>query len=210
MTITKKKARVAFQGEHGAFSEEAALTALGRDIVTVPCETFIDLFESVERGLADYVIAPIENTVAGPVKPVLNLLSSSALKHEAEIAIPIQQCLIGCDNSSIESIRRVSSHPVALSQCKQFFAVNPQIEQVEADDTAVSVRRVVEEADPGKAAIASSRAAAVYGGKILINGLEDQQNNYTRFLLLANPAFKNTHANRGRAATQTTSMCTAG
>ena len=177
--------RIAFQGERGAFSEEAAVKLLGEDIQLVPRPTFEALYSSLQDGLADYILAPIENSLAGSVHRSYDLLISSGLHIQAEVVIPIVHNLIGLPGAAFERITQVSSHPVALAQCERFFASHPAIKRVTADDTAGSVQEVLRAGDPTKAAIASRRAAAVYGGVILREHLEDHPENYTRFLLLA-------------------------
>jgi prephenate dehydratase len=177
--------RIAFQGERGAFSEEAAVKLLGEDIQLVPRPTFEALYSSLQDGLADYILAPIENSLAGSVHRSYDLLISSGLHIQAEVVIPIVHNLIGLPGAVFERITQVSSHPVALAQCERFFASHPSIKRVTADDTAGSVQEVLRAGDPTKAAIASRRAAAVYGGVILREHLEDHPENYTRFLLLA-------------------------
>jgi prephenate dehydratase len=177
--------RIAFQGERGAFSEEAAIKLLGEDIRLVPRPTFEALYSSLQDGLADYILAPIENSLAGSVHRSYDLLISSGLHIQAEVVIPIVHNLIGLPGAEFERITQVSSHPVALAQCERFFANHPAIKRVTADDTAGSVLEVLRAGDPTKAAIASRRAAAVYGGVILREHLEDHPENYTRFLLLA-------------------------
>ena len=177
--------RIAFQGERGAFSEEASVKLLGEDIRLVPRPTFEALYSSLQDGLADYILAPIENSLAGSVHRSYDLLISSGLHIQAEVVIPIVHNLIGLPGAVFERITRVSSHPVALAQCERFFASHPSIKRVTADDTAGSVQEVLRAGDPTKAAIASRRAAAVYGGVILREHLEDHPENYTRFLLLA-------------------------
>src|SRR3712207_5336523 len=102
-----RKPRVAFQGERGAFSEEAALKLLGPEIELVPRKTFEDLFDSFERGMADYLLAPVENTIAGAVQPSVDLLNASSLQVLDEIEIKIEQHLIGCTGSTFETIETV-------------------------------------------------------------------------------------------------------
>ena len=183
--IVPPSSRIAFQGERGAFSEEAAVKLLGEDIQLVPRPTFEALYSSLQDGLADYILAPIENSLAGSVHRSYDLLISSGLHIQAEVVIPIVHNLIGVPGATFERITQVSSHPVALAQCERFFASHPGIKKVTAEDTAGSVREVIRAGDPTKAAIASWRAAAVYGGVILREHLEDHPENYTRFLLLA-------------------------
>jgi prephenate dehydratase len=185
MTARRLSPRIAFQGERGAFSEEAAVKLLGEDIQLVPRPTFEALYASIRDGLADFLLAPIENSLAGSVHRSYDLLIASGLHIHAEVVIPIVHNLIGTPGAKFERITQVLSHPVALAQCEQFFASHPSIKRVAADDTAGSVRDVMQAGDPARAAIASGRAAAVYGGTILQEHLEDHPENYTRFLLLA-------------------------
>ena len=177
--------RIAFQGERGAFSEEAAVKLLGEDINLVPRPTFEALYTAIEDGAADYILAPIENSLAGSVHRSYDLLVTSGLHIQAEVVIPIVHNLIGIPGATFEGITQVSSHPVALAQCEKFFASHPSIKRVATDDTAGSVREVMAAGDRAKAGIASKRAASVYGGAILREHLEDHSENYTRFLLLA-------------------------
>jgi prephenate dehydratase len=176
--------RIAFQGERGAFSEEAAVKLLGEDIQLVPRPTFEALYSSIQDGLADNILAPIENSLAGSVIRSYDLLIASGLHIQAEVVIPIVHNLIAVPGAKFEDIIQVSSHPVALAQCERFFASHPAIKRVAADDTAGSVNEMMKAGDPSKAAIAGKRAAAVYGAAILKEHLEDHPENYTRFLLL--------------------------
>ena len=185
MTTPTGKTRVAFQGERGAFSEEAALKLLGHEIELVPRKTFTDLYNSLDNHIADYLLAPIENSIAGVVQPSVDLLRSSSLVTINEIEIKIEQHLIGCPAATFETIETVQSHPVALAQCRRFFETNPQLKPVIADDTAGSVAEVIQLGDPKRAAIAGQHAAELYGGSIIRRNIQDQTENYTRFVLLS-------------------------
>jgi prephenate dehydratase len=180
---------IAFQGEHGAFSEEAAFKLIGPRlwprIRLLPCATFQSLFGSLDEDRADYLLAPVSNSLAGVVHPVSELLQKSALATVGEVVIQIQQNLIGCPGALFEEIQAVESHPVALTQCSTFFAENPQIKRVETEDTAGSVARIIKRGDRRRAAIAGKRAAEIYGGAIIRSNVEDHPENYTRFVLLA-------------------------
>ena len=188
MIILSKKPRVAFQGERGAFSEEAALKLLGPEIELVPRRTFADLYDSLDNGVADYLLAPVENTIAGVVKPSVDLLKAKSLNLLDEIQIKIEQHLIGCPGASFEAIETVQSHPTALAQCSRFFATYPQLQRVIADDTAGSVAAVIRLNNPKRAAIAGQRAADLYGATILRKSIQDHSENYTRFVLLSAPS----------------------
>jgi prephenate dehydratase len=185
VTTLTKKPRVAFQGERGAFSEEAAHKLLGRDIELVPRRTFADLYNSFASGVADYLLAPIENSIAGVVQPSVDLLRSSSLTVLDEVQIKIEQHLIGCPGASFETIETVQSHPVALAQCSRFLEEHPELKPVVADDTAGSVAEVLRLGDPKHAAIAGQRAAELYGGSIIRKSIQDIAENYTRFVLLS-------------------------
>lgn len=158
---------------------------LGPEIQLVPRRTFEALFRSLDEGLAEYILVPVENSLIGTIHPAVDLLNESSLGIVGEVAIPIRQTLIGCSHAVFEEILTVESHPAALAQCRRFFAAHPQIKSIESEDTAGSVARIVESRDPTRAAIAGRRAAEVYGGSILRENLEDCQENYTRFLLLS-------------------------
>jgi prephenate dehydratase len=176
---------VAFQGERGAFSEEAALKLLGADIELVPQRTFETLFRSVETGEADYVLAPIANSIAGPVYASLDLLQRSSLHALGEVEIHIEQHLIGCPEANFDNIETVQSHPVALAQCQRFLAEHPRLKPIAAYDTAGSVAEVIRRGDRTRAAIAGRRAAQLYGASIIRESIQDRPENFTRFVLLA-------------------------
>ena len=185
MTQDQRKRRIAFQGEPGAFSEEAAVKLLGEQIETVPRPTFEAMFAAIADGAAELILAPVENSLAGSVYRCYDLLLESTLNITAEVILPIAHNLIGPRGTAIDQVRFVQSHPVALAQCTRFFEEHPEITRVAAEDTGGSVREVVRAGDPQRAAIASRRAAEIYGGSILQSHLEDHRENYTRFLLLS-------------------------
>jgi prephenate dehydratase len=181
----EKHARVAFQGERGAFSEEAAVKLLGEEITLVPRPTFEAAFNAIADRAADYILAPIENSLAGSVHRSFDLLVDSPLNILAEVIIPIAHNLIAVPGAKFEEITVVESHPVALAQCEQFFSAHPRLKRIATEDTAGSVRDVVASGDRSRGAIAGRRAAEIYGGAILREHLEDNCENYTRFLLLS-------------------------
>ncbi len=181
----EKNARVAFQGERGAFSEEAAVKLLGEEITLVPRPTFEAAFNAIADRAADYILAPIENSLAGSVHRSFDLLVDSPLNILAEVIIPIAHNLIAVPGAKFEEITVVESHPVALAQCEQFFSAHPRLKRIATEDTAGSVRDVVASGDRSRGAIAGRRAAEIYGGAILREHLEDNCENYTRFLLLS-------------------------
>ena len=188
MSDSQARPRVAFQGERGAFSEEAAIKLLGPQIELVPRPTFEAMFAAIGQGAADLILAPVENSLAGSVYRCYDLLLESQLHITAEVVLPISHHLIGPPGAKLEQVRSVQSHPVALAQCTRFFEQHPQIKRVVAEDTGGSVREIVAAADPSRAAIASRRAAEIYGGTILQSDLEDHHSNFTRFCLLSESA----------------------
>ena len=179
-----KSARVAFQGEPGAFSEAAAIQLLSEAITTVPRPTFDSAFRAVPEGAADALLAPVENTLAGSVVRVYDLLLESDLRMIAETVLHIEHQLIGCPGASLADVRSVSSHPVALAQCEQLFLAHPEWKRVPTEDTAGSVREVIARSDKSFAGIAGRRAANIYYGAILSENIHDNPENFTRFVLL--------------------------
>jgi len=184
MTADRKTMRVAFQGEPGAFSEAAAIQLLGQAITTVPRATFEAVFRSIGERAADAVLAPVENSLAGSVVRVFDLLLESQLAIVAETILPIEMQLIALPGASLDDIRSVASHPMALAQCERFFAAHPNWNRVPAEDTAGSVREMISCGDKSRAAIAGRRAAEHYRGLILAERIQDNPENFTRFVLL--------------------------
>jgi prephenate dehydratase len=187
MEDTMPTAKVAFQGERGAFSEDAARQLLGSNVQTVPCRTFEEMFEAVATGAADAAAAPIENSLAGSVHKNYDLLMEHDLTIIGETNVRIVHHLIAPRGVALKDVRRVHSHPVALAQCEKFLRANRQIEVAPAYDTAGSVKMIVESNSREDAAIAGATAAAVYGAEVIVEGIEDNAKNYTRFLLLTRP-----------------------
>ncbi len=185
VSISKQKPRVAFQGERGAFSEEAALKMLGDEIELVPRPTFAGLFDSLESGVADYVVAPVENSIAGIVEPSVSRIRAGSFAILNELELQIDQHLIGCPGAVFDTIETVQSHPMALKQCTRFFERHPRLKPVVADDTAGSVAEIVDRGNRKVAAIAGRHAAEVYGGEIILESIQDQTRNHTRFVLLS-------------------------
>jgi prephenate dehydratase len=180
-----KRLSVAIQGERGAFSQQAALEILGHDLELLPKPTFDALFAAAVSGEADRAVVPIENSLAGSIHENYDRLRAQPLHIVAETQLRIVHCLIARPGATVDKIRRVASHPVALAQCRRFFAERPQIEAIAAYDTAGSVMDLMRDGADTHAAIASSLAAETYGGQILMEGIEDDPQNYTRFLILA-------------------------
>src|SRR5580693_8094812 len=139
MNPADTKPRVAFQGERGAFSEEAAVKLLGEHIELIPRPTFEAMFSAVAEGAADLILSPIENSLAGSVHRCYDLLLETKLTITAEVILPISHNLIGLPGAAIGQVRSVQSHPVALAQCTRFFEEHPDMKRVVAEDTGGSV-----------------------------------------------------------------------
>jgi len=178
---------IAIQGERGSFSEAAGRKLAGPDVTIVPCMTLEDVFASVQAGDASAAVVPIENSLAGSVLRTYELLATSALTIAGETLLRIRMNLIARPGVRLDEVRRILSHPVALAQCQRFLADHPELEAVAAYDTAGSVKLVMEGDDARQAAIAGVEAAELYGAEILVPGIEDHEQNYTRFLLVTSP-----------------------
>ncbi len=175
--------KVAFQGEAGAYSEEAGLACFGA-VDMQPCETFEDVFAAVAGGACQRGLIPIENSLAGSIHQNYDLLLRYDLHIVAEYSLRVRHCLIGFPDAELSGIQRVISHPQALGQCAAFLrglGLKPEA----AYDTAGSVKLLKSSGDRACAAIASRRAAELYAMRILKADIEDNPENYTRFLVIA-------------------------
>ena len=152
---------VAFQGERGSFSEEAAYKLLGRDIQVLPCETFEAAFQSVVKKKASLCLVPIENTLAGSIYENYDLLLQNDLHIVNEVNLRIVHNLIAFPGTTLRNLRRVYSHPVALAQCSRFFSRHPKFEKTPFYDTAGSVKLLANAPPAGPAAISRPGAAPV-------------------------------------------------
>ena len=180
-----KLKKVAIQGDTGSYSEEAALSMLGREIEIHHCEHFREVFEMTSVGQTSCCVVPIENSLAGSIHKNYDLLLRYKLKIAREINLYIQHNLVGVPGVAFKEISTVVSHPVALDQCENFFEGFPRLTRKSAYDTSGSVRRVIEENRRDWAAIASQRAAKHYGGQVLMTNIQDNKENFTRFFLLS-------------------------
>ncbi len=185
------KLRVAFQGERGAFSEEAARRILGERIEPCPKREFDEMFEAVIRDEADCAMVPMENTLAGSVIKNYDLVADNDLEVIGEVVLRVAHHLIARKGTSLADVRRVYSHPVALAQCETYLRrlriEVPALEVLPAYDTAGAVKLVVENGRRDEAAIASRIAATTYGAQILAAGIESNPQNFTRFFVMARP-----------------------
>ncbi len=175
---------VAFQGEIGAYSEEAAFLFFGSSIQIRPRESLEEVFKAVERQEAQFGVVPLENSLEGSISRVYDLLLDSFLMVCGEIRLRIIHCLIGSSGAGLDTIKRVYSHPQALGQCRNFLK-HLNCELIPTYDTAGSVKMIKEKGMIDSAAIASARAAEIYGMKIIAQEIEDNPNNFTRFFILS-------------------------
>ncbi|MFC2071891.1 prephenate dehydratase [Chloroflexota bacterium] len=175
---------VAFQGERGAYSEEAAFHFFGASIQVEPCESLDDVFRVVEKGEAQFGIVPIENSLEGSISRSYDLLLDSTLRVCGETELRVVHCLIASPETQLDLIKRVYSHPQALGQCQSFLK-HLDRELIPTYDTAGSVKMIKEKGITDGAAIASARAAEIYGMQIIARAIEDTTNNSTRFFILA-------------------------
>ncbi len=181
--------KIVFQGRHGAYSESAALHLFGKDIETIPADTFEELHKMVQSGEVNYAVIPIENSTAGSVLENYDLLLKYRLPIVKELKLQIDHCLIALKGEKIETLAKVISHPQALEQCSEFFESNPQIEKKPFFDTAGSVERIAKRQLSGVGGIASAFAAEFYGLEVLKNPLANFPGaNSTRFFAIQKEA----------------------
>lgn len=178
--------KIAFQGEPGAYSEQAVFNYFG-DVETLPCESFDGMFDSVVSGKSDAALAPIENSLAGSIHQNYDLLLRHNLHIVGEYFLRVRHCLIANHGVKKEDIKKTISHPQALGQCAAYLRSHG-IKAEQVYDTAGSVKMLKESGAKDVAAIASRRAAELYGMQILEEGIEDNTENYTRFLAVGREA----------------------
>lgn len=178
--------RVAFQGERGAYSEMAALQYFP-GATLVPKKSFSDAFSAVKEKKAGFAVIPVENSIEGSVGEVYDLLAETRLAAVGEVYQRVRHCLIANRGVRMKDVKVAYSHPQALGQCRAYLQ-KKKVQAMPAYDTAGSVKMVKEQRLRDAAAIASRRAAELYGMEILDEGIEDRKNNYTRFLVMSPPA----------------------
>ena len=185
--------KVAFQGELGAFSEDAVI-AFFADAEFHPYPSFRAVFEAVLNDEVEFGVVPVENSHAGSINETYDLLLSYPLKIFGEVNLRVSHYLMAVSGTRLDEVKTVYSHPQALAQCDEFLR-NLQVEVIPAHNTAGSAKKVKEEGLKGYAAIASKRAAQIYGLEILAEEIETNPDNYTKFFVIskreAEPARKN-------------------
>lgn len=176
--------KIAIQGFKASFHEIAAQKYFGDEIELEMCDTFKKQFNVMDSGIVDYAVVAIENTVAGTIIPNYALLRESDVKVIGEVYLQISQNLMALPDQSIDDIKEVHSHPMAILQCQEFFEEYPHIKLIESADTALSAAWIKENNLKGIGAIASIRAAEIFELNVLGKGIETNKKNFTRFLVV--------------------------
>lgn len=184
--LETEKARVVFQGAEGAYSQTAMTRYFGEDVDCFHVDTFRDAMCAIEEGNADFAVLPIENSTAGIVSEIYDLLVEFENYIVGEQIIRIEHCLLGVPGAKIDQIRTVCSHPQSLMQSARYLNAHENWKQISMQNNAFAARKVIEDQDPGQAAIASEQAAKIYGLDILERGVNQSTNNSTRFIIVTN------------------------
>ncbi len=184
--LSAENARVVFQGAEGSYSQTAMKRFFGENVNAFHVDTFRDAMGAIEEGSADFAVLPIENSTAGIVNEIYDLLVEYENYIVGEQIIPVRQCLIGLPGTDIEKIKTVYSHPQSLHQSARFLEKHPTWRQVEMENNAFAARKVSEDGDKTQAAIAGEQAAEAYGLEILTEGVNDSSTNSTRFIIVTN------------------------
>lgn len=185
-SLDKGNCRVCYQGAEGAYSELATKKFFGDDVNCFHVDSFRDAFGALEDGSADYAVLPIENSTAGIVSEIYDLLTEYENYIVGEQIIEIRHCLLGLPGAQISDIKTVYSHPQSLMQSARFLADHSSIRQVSMKNNAFAAKKVAEDKDISQGAIASANAAEVYGLEILQEGINQAESNSTRFIVVTN------------------------
>jgi len=199
--MKSEKPRVAIQGIRASFHEEAAFKYFGENIHTIECNSFKQTFEALQNKEADYVVMAIENSIAGSILPNYTLMMSYGFPIVGEVYLPIQLHLMALPGVKFEDVTYVTSHPIAIRQCVDFFDEYPHLKIVESSDTAACAKRIREEGLTDTVAIANTLAAKLYGLDVLERRIESNKKNFTRFLIITN------HENKVPGAPNKASLC---
>lgn len=184
--LDMKSARVVFQGAEGAYSQMAMLKFFGEDVNCFHVDTFRDAMSAIEEGSADFAVLPIENSTAGIVNEIYDLMTEFENYIVGEQIIKIEHCLMGLPGSSLEQIKTVYSHPQSLMQSSRYLNDHASWKQVSMQNNAFAAMKVKDDGDLSQAAIASEQAAKIYGLEILERGVNHSHTNSTRFIIVTN------------------------
>lgn len=179
------KVKVGFQGERGAFSEQAGYEFFGDKMVPVPFRSFEEVFRSVKKGEVDYGVIPIENSLYGSIHQNYDLLQRYNIYIVGEVKLRIKHYLLANYGVKMSDVRKIYSHPQALAQCESFLKKLKGVEIIPTYDTAGSAKMIKEKGILDGAAIAGKQASKYYGLKVLRSGIENHEKNFTRFLILS-------------------------
>ncbi|WP_432712849.1 prephenate dehydratase [Pedobacter sp.] len=192
----EKATRVAIQGIKASFHEEAAFKFFGKDIETIECNSFKETCEVLEKNGADFVVMAIENSIAGSLLPNYTLIRDYNFAIAGEVYLPIQLHLMALPGVKFEDIKFVTSHPIAIRQCIDFFDQYPHLKVVESVDTAACAKKISDEQLTDTVAIANLLAAELYGLNIIERRIESNKKNFTRFLILKKDKTEEVHVNK--------------
>jgi len=195
------KPRVAIQGIRASFHEEAAFKYFGENIQTIECGSFKQTFDALQNNEADYVVMAIENSIAGSILPNYTLLLNYNFPVVGEVYLPIQLHLMALPGVAFENVKYVTSHPIAIRQCIDFFDEYPHLKIIESSDTAACAKRIHDEQLTDTVAIANTLAAKLYGLDVLERRIESNKKNFTRFLILTS------HENVVKGPANKASLC---
>ena len=184
--LDTESARVVFQGAEGAYSQMAMLQYFGSDVNSFHVDTFRDAMGAIEEGSADYAVLPIENSTAGIVNEIYDLLVEYENYIVGEQIIKIEHCLMGLPGTDMTQIKTVYSHPQSLMQSARYLNAHDNWRQISMQNNAFAARKVSEDKDFSQAAIASEQAAKIYGLDILERGVNQSETNSTRFIIVTN------------------------
>ena len=184
--LDTEHARVVFQGAEGAYSQMAMMTYFGDEVNCFHVDSFRDAMAALDEGSADFAVLPIENSTAGTIAQVYDLLVEFENYIVGEQIIKVEHCLMGLPGTNIDDIKTVYSHPQSLMQSERFLKSNPQWKQVSMQNNAFAAKKVLDDGDPSQAAIASAQAAKIYGLEILKQGVNQSESNSTRFIIVCN------------------------
>lgn len=185
-SLEKSTARVVFQGVEGAYGQAAMQQYFGENCNSFHVRTFRDAMEAIEEGSADFAVLPIENSSAGAVNEMYDLLVEFENYIVGETILPVTHTLAGLPGTKLSDIQRVYSKAEALMQTSRFLDVHADWQQISVVNTAIAAKKILEDADRTQAAVCSAYAAKVHGLSVLVEGINDEENNFTRFIVVTN------------------------
>ena len=197
--------KVAIQGEKASFHDLALLKFFNYPVEILPCDTFLKVFQTIDKGSVNFAVVAIENSLYGSINETYDLLDKYSFNIIGEVYLRVEQCLIGLRTTKLSDIKEVYSHPVALAQCDEYIENNlNNIERIETHDTAGSVALIKKFNDKTKVAIASQEAAKLYEMPIIAKSIETNKQNFTRFIVLSKTKQEVKNANKTSLKMSTT------